>query len=116
MFAPFYPPFHGNRNAKFVCAMTLINPKGEIEFSTKGECLGEIAKKIGAGRQTKEDKIDYGVGLVLSKKVGDFVLENEELVNIYVDEKDIALQELLNCFSINQDKIQNQDLILEVLS
>ena len=36
--------FVENRNAKFVCAMTLINPKGEIEFSTKGECLGEIAK------------------------------------------------------------------------
>lgn len=32
-----------NRRAKFVCAMTLVNPKGEILFQTTGECKGEIA-------------------------------------------------------------------------
>ncbi len=32
-----------NRKAKFVCAMTLINPKGEVIFKTQGECKGEIA-------------------------------------------------------------------------
>lgn len=32
-----------NRKAKFVCAMTLVNPKGEILFQTIGECKGEIA-------------------------------------------------------------------------
>lgn len=31
------------RNAKFVCAMTLINPQGEIECLSKGECHGEIS-------------------------------------------------------------------------
>ena len=35
--------------------------------------IGEIAKKLGAGRLTKKDKIDHGVGIVLSKKVGDYV-------------------------------------------
>ena len=32
-----------NRKAKFVCAMTLVNPNGEIIFKTTGECKGEIA-------------------------------------------------------------------------
>lgn len=32
-----------NRKAKFVCAMTLINPKGEVIFKTQGECNGKIA-------------------------------------------------------------------------
>ncbi len=32
-----------NRNAKFVCAMTLINPKGEIVLKATGECNGNIA-------------------------------------------------------------------------
>ena len=32
-----------NRKAKFICAMTLINPNGEIIFKTTGECKGEIA-------------------------------------------------------------------------
>ncbi len=33
-----------NRKAKFVCALTLVNPKGEVEFTTRGECNGEIAQ------------------------------------------------------------------------
>ena len=32
-----------NRKAKFVCAITLINPSGEVEFTSRGECKGEIA-------------------------------------------------------------------------
>ena len=43
--------------------------------------LGEIAKQIGAGRNTLEDKIDYEVGLVLSKKVGDYV-EKGQLLDV----------------------------------
>ena len=34
-----------NRKAKFVCAMTIANPDGEIVFQTRGECHGEIARK-----------------------------------------------------------------------
>ena len=31
-----------NRNAHFACCMTLINPEGEVEFSTTGICEGSI--------------------------------------------------------------------------
>lgn len=31
-----------NRKAKFVCAITLINPSGEVDFTGRGECKGEI--------------------------------------------------------------------------
>lgn len=34
-----------NRKAKFVCAMTLVKPDGEIVFQTRGECHGNIANK-----------------------------------------------------------------------
>ena len=33
-----------NRNAKFVCAMTLVNSKGEVLIQTTGECKGKIEK------------------------------------------------------------------------
>ena len=37
-----------NRNAKFVCAMTLVDKNGNILFQTRGECFGQIAyKQIG---------------------------------------------------------------------
>lgn len=32
-----------NRNAKFVCAMTLVDKDGNVLFQTRGECHGEIA-------------------------------------------------------------------------
>ncbi len=33
-----------NRDAKFVCAMTLVDANGNIIFQTRGECKGKIAK------------------------------------------------------------------------
>lgn len=34
-----------NRKAEFNCAMTLINPKGKVEFAYKGVCEGSIVTK-----------------------------------------------------------------------
>lgn len=34
-----------NRNAKFVCAITLVDSEGKILFQTRGECFGKIAEK-----------------------------------------------------------------------
>ena len=39
--------------------------------------MGIASMMLGAGRQTKEDDIDLSVGLVLHKKVGDFVEAGE---------------------------------------
>jgi len=35
-----------NRKAKFVCAMTLVNEKGDVIFTTRGECSGKIAYEM----------------------------------------------------------------------
>ena len=32
-----------DRTAKFVCALTLLNPEGKTIFTSRGECFGEIA-------------------------------------------------------------------------
>lgn len=34
-----------NRNAKFVCAMTLVDAKGNLVYQTRGECKGKITEK-----------------------------------------------------------------------
>ena len=44
---------------------------------------------LGAGRQTKEDAINYGVGLKLHKKIGDAVEVGESLLTIYSDNEEI---------------------------
>jgi pyrimidine-nucleoside phosphorylase len=48
--------------------------------------MGIAAADLGAGRKTKEDSINYGVGIVLKKKVGDFVTSDEILLEVHHDE------------------------------
>ena len=77
--------------------------------------LGEIAREIGAGRLTKDDKIDYSVGLVLTKKVGDYVNQNDELLKVYLSDKDVKLDKILGCYLIDDEKEKEIPLIYDIL-
>ena len=79
------------------------------------EKLGEIVKNIGGGRTNKEDLIDYGVGIVINKKVGDLVFENEELVKVYISDKDLKINELLDCFTIQEEPPKKTNLIIDII-
>jgi len=78
--------------------------------------LGELVKNIGGGRISKEDKINYGVGLSLNKKVGEYLLGNEELLKLYLKDKDISIKEITDCFTISDSQINNKDLIIDIIS
>ena len=86
-------------------------------FITKIDALmlGELVRKLGAGRLHKDDKIDHHVGFILSKKVGDFVLKDEELMKVYLTTKDCRIDDLLKCFTIENDFKEKDKLILEVI-
>ena len=77
--------------------------------------LGEIVKNIGGGRINKEDSIDYGVGITVSKKVGQLIFENEEIAKVYLRDKDVKVNDILECFEIEEENIKNTKLILEVI-
>ena len=47
------------------------------------ESCGRAAVILGAGRETKESEIDFGAGIVLNKKVGDFVKCGEVIAVLY---------------------------------
>ena len=79
------------------------------------EKLGEIVKNIGGGRTNKDDVIDYGVGIVINKKVGDLVFENEELVKVYTSDKDLKISEVLDCFTISEEAPKKKDLIIDII-
>lgn len=51
--------------------------------------IGVAAMLLGAGRRTKEEEIDYAVGLILNKKVGDSVFEGESLVTIQANRENV---------------------------
>ena len=76
--------------------------------------LGELVKKMGGGRLEKNDLINHEVGINLSVKVGDFVKPNDELMRIYLGDKDISFKELGGIFTISQIK-KEEKLIYEII-
>ena len=51
--------------------------------SIKALNIGKLSCSLGAGRLNKEDKIDYSVGIVLNKVIGDKVNINDTLFTMY---------------------------------
>lgn len=76
--------------------------------------LGNIAKKLGAGRMTKDDSINYKVGIVLHKQVNDYVTNNELLATIYYEDELLDTDEILQAYTISDNEIK-QEIIYEVI-
>ena len=79
------------------------------------DALGEIVRKLGGGRYEKEDNIDHSVGIVLSKKIGDYVMEDEEILKIYASDKNVVIDEVLDCFKIEMLNKNHNNLIIEMI-
>jgi len=58
----------------------------------KAEEIGKLSMFLGAGRKRKEDKIDYQVGIVLEKKIGDNINKGDILAYIYANEEEKAIE------------------------
>ena len=79
--------------------------------------LGVVSMKLGGGRETKDDVIDYSVGLVLNKKVSDYVCENETLLYVHTnnDLSKSLLNDILNAYTIVESKVDAPVIIESVL-
>lgn len=79
--------------------------------------LGVLAMKLGAGRKKKEDTIQHDVGIVLNKKVGDFVEEDSVLAYVHTNtplEKE-WMNDFYACFIIKNEKIEKPKLIEKII-
>jgi pyrimidine-nucleoside phosphorylase len=75
--------------------------------------LGIASMKLGAGRAFKDDKIDYSAGLVLNKKINDYVKVGDILITVHTNKevKDIDF----NAFTISSKPRENIKVIYEVI-
>lgn len=64
-------------------------------FVTKMECteLGKHCVRLGGGRKTTTDKIDFAVGFVMNKKIGDKVSKGDLLMTIHCHENQMDTAE-----------------------
>jgi len=63
--------------------MPLPSPRAGWLRAVDARTFGETVVQLGGGRMKKEDKIDFGVGVVLQAKIGDRVEHNQSLCEIH---------------------------------
>ena len=104
----------------------LPSAKYQVEFKAKKDGfiteiianeIGVASMMLGAGRQTKEDVIDLGVGIVLNKKVGEHVEKGENILTIHTNTKKIddILNKLDNSITI-ESKGEAPTLIHKIIT
>lgn len=77
--------------------------------------VGQAAVRLGAGRVTKEDEIDHGVGITLHAKVGDVVTTGAPLATVHYRSQhrlDDCLAVLETAWDFADEPRQTQPLIL----
>ena len=83
----------------------------------EAKSLGVVTMKLGGGRMTKDENIDHSVGLVLNKKIGDYVKIGEPLLQIHAHQKvsDELIEELYHAYRIVDEKVGRPVFIEEIL-
>ncbi len=79
--------------------------------------IGEGAMKLGAGRANLEDKIDMSAGVILKKKVGDFVRKGEALLEYHTNKKDCAevVESLKEAFLVSEKPVSRAPIVREYI-
>jgi len=99
----------------------VIEFKTEMEgyiTSIDTEKIGIASNHLGAGRKTKEDTIDYSVGIEIVSKVGDYVRPGDTIAKMYVSQKseiEEAKEFLKESYVISQEKPLERPIILKVV-
>lgn len=102
--------------AKFV--EELKSPRSSYISLIETREVGLAAMHLGAGRATKDESIDHAVGIVLSKKIGDYVKQNEPLLTIHANDEERlaeARKRLLAAYGWSEDPVEPPPFIRRVI-
>lgn len=100
-------------------------PKASIVEEIPAPCSGYVEKIdceeigicsliLGGGRETKESVIDLSVGLILHKKVGDYVEAGQSLAAIHANDRQklvTAKERFLKAYHMTEKKVNRKPLI-----
>ena len=115
-------------NAKAVYDTSLL-PKASITEEILSEKAGYVKRIdcdeigicsliLGGGRETKESVIDLSVGMILHKKVGDFVQTRESLATVYANDRDkleVAKERFLKAYHFDERQPEKLPFIKGVI-
>ena len=107
---------------KFPVAKNIIpiyaREEGYIESIDALE-IGLASMTLGGGRETLDDIIDPAAGIMLNKKVGDYVKEGEALCYLHSN-KNVTLinrvsKEVFNAFKVSKSFVEKPKIILDII-
>jgi pyrimidine-nucleoside phosphorylase len=97
---------------------TVLAPQDGYITHADAEGYGIAALLLGAGRNTKEDEIDYAAGIRLAAKTGDYVRKGELLATLYANNERLFAQaesRLLAATEIGAAPPAARPLILDIV-
>lgn len=77
--------------------------------------IAEICQRLGSGRMYKEDDIDYGVGIEIIKNIGEYVNIGDIIAKVYIGNKTINYNEVIDAFIIEQEKKSKKPIIYGIV-
>lgn len=82
------------------------------------EKIGEASLFLGAGRETKESKIDYSAGIILNKTVGEYIQKGELLMTLCTSLEDTsdALQKIKEAVLISDTKPLENPVVKAIIN
>jgi pyrimidine-nucleoside phosphorylase len=86
--------------------------------SMDAEEIGISSVILGAGREKKDDAIDFSAGIVLNKKTGDKVAKGDIITTLYTNTKDslkTAKEKFLSAIEYSNEKPKEIPLIYEIV-
>ena len=95
------------------------SPKTGYISKIEAEEVGVSAMILGAGRETKDDVLDLSAGIILEKKVGDYVQEGDVLAYMHLNKEEKfeqARKRFINAYTIVDEKIKPKKLIYGVVT
>ncbi len=83
------------------------------------EAVGRAAVLLGAGRERKDDKIDFTAGVLFSRSVGDAVRRGETIATLFTSERPQALPEaealLKAAVVIGERRPRQREVVLKII-
>lgn len=96
-------------------SLEVCSPESGYVSSTNTEKIGISSVLLGAGRQTKEDSIDFAAGIILHKKTGDWVEKGQSLATFYTEDENrfaAAKEMFLSAYSFANNPPKEIPLVL----
>lgn len=98
--------------------MDVVAPENGYIQSIQTDDMGVAALVLGAGRENKDSQIDLSAGILMQKKIGDYILKGEAYATLYTNKKDMiekAKDIIVNAITLTNEPVDKPKLIKAIV-